>query len=153
MADGDSTAQLAVVILLLGLCVPALATAHDYAGTPLSYSETVVVNDNGTTQVSEAATEAEDYGQNITIVTNGQTLEEGTDYDWNAETGVINWYNTANSNDGDDATVDYVAYQRTEETAMAWTIISPLMGLFGLFGLVSAVRTLWSTVAEVWELV
>ena len=153
MTDGDSIAQLAVVILLLGMAVPALATAHTYSGSPFEYTETVTVVDNGSTTVSENATNAEGYSETVTIVTKGTTLTEGDDYEWYPANGTIHWYNTQASNDGDDATITYSAYQRTRESSMAWSIVSLPMGLFGIYGLVAAVRALWSYVAEVWDLV
>lgn len=152
MSDGDSIAQVAIVILLLSLSVPALATAYDYAGTPYDYSEGVIVDYGNTSYLSEDAT-AEGYGDNITIITpNDKTLVEGTDYEWNSSEGSITWYDNANTNEGDTVQVSYVAFQRTQETAMAWDILAPLMGLFGLFGFVVSVRALWEFTAEVWDL-
>lgn len=151
MADGDSIAQVAVVILLLGLAVPGLATAYDFAGTPIAYSEDATVDYSNETAVEQNVT-LEGYGDSTRITVNGTELTEGTDYDWNSDDGIVTWYNTTNTSDGETATVEYSAYQRTEESEMAWIIISPLMGLFGLFGFVAAVRALWQYVAEVWEL-
>ena len=154
MPDGDTIAQVAVVILLLSLSAPALATAHDYAGTPYEYQDNLVVDYGSTTTVSEDATDAEAYSANITVVDtdNDKTLVEGDDYEWNAETGDITWLDTANTNDGDNVTVDSTAYQRTPQTQAAWTVLAPLMGLFGLFGFVSTVRAVWAYTAEVWDL-
>lgn len=151
MTDGDSIAQVAVVILLLGLAVPALGTAHDYAGTPFSYDETQTVDYGNVTAVSESST-AEGYGDSPTIVVDGTTLTENTDYAWNTSSGEVTWYNTTNTSDSDTAEIDYTAYQRTAESAAAWSIIAPLMGLFGLFGFVASVRALWQFTAEVWDL-
>lgn len=153
MTDGDTIAQVAVVILLLSLSVPALATAHDYAGTPYGYQDITVVDYGSTTTVSENATGTEGYGANITIVDTDTdtTLVEGEDYQWDADTGEITWLDTANTNDGDNVTVDYAAYQRTPQTRAAWTILMPFAGLFGLFGLVSALRALLTYLGEVFD--
>lgn len=151
MTDGDTVAQLAVVILLLSLAVPALATAYDYAGTPLEYEESLTVDYNNTSTVSENAT-IEGYGDDETIVANGTTLVEGTDYEWNTTSGEVTWLQSANTSDGDSATITYRAHQRTGETQLAWTLISPFMALFGLFGLTSAIRVVWSHTAEVFDL-
>ena len=151
MTDGDSIAHVAVVVLLLGLAVPALATAHDYAGTPYQYEENLAVDYTTASSVSEGATQ-EGYSENVTVVVDGTTLTEGQDYDWNPGTGAVTWYNTTDTTDGSTAHITYTAYQRTPATAAAWTIIAPLMSLFGVFGLVAAVRTLWSYSAEVWDL-
>lgn len=152
MSDGDTIAQVAVVVLLLSLSVPALATAYDYAGTPFEYSENATVDYGNTTSVDEAAT-VEGYSQNITITSpTGKTLVEGTDYEWDPGAGEISWYDSANTNEGDTVRLDYSAYQRTGETALAWDILSPLMGLFGLFGLTVSVRALLEYTAEVWDL-
>lgn len=150
MTDGDSIAQVAVVILLLSLAVPALATAHEAAGTPIEYGETVTVDYNQTTSVAENAT-VEGYSETVTITTSdGQQLAEGTDYEWDGAAGNISWINSANTNDGDTVTVEYAAHQRTSETEMSWMILAPLMSLFGLFGLVVSVRALWQLTEEVW---
>jgi hypothetical protein len=150
MTDGDSVAQLAVVILLLILAVPTLATAYDRAGTPHTFEEQVTVDYASPTSVDANAT-SEGYGTDPTITAGGTVLNDSA-YEWDASAGTISWTNTSQTSDGQQATIEYRAYQRTAETEAAWTIIAPLMGLFGLFGLVASVRTLWSYVAEVWTL-
>jgi len=150
MTDGDSVAQLAVVILLLILAVPTLATAYDSAGTPHAFEEQVTIDYSSTTSVDANAT-GEGYGSDPTITAGGTALNDSA-YAWNASAGTITWYNTSQTSDGQQATIEYRAYQRTAETEASWTIIAPLMGLFGLFGLVASVRTLWSYIAEVWTL-
>mgnify|MGYP000318430163 CR=1 FL=1 len=151
MPDGDTIAQVAVVVLLLSLSAPALATAHDYAGTPYEYSESVTVDYGNTTEVSEGST-IEGYGDNETVATSSKTLSEGEDYSWDSSTGTITWFDSANTADGESATVTYRAYQRTPQTQAAWTILAPLMSLFGLFGFISASRAVWEYTAEVWDL-
>ena len=151
MPDGDSIAQVAVVVLLLVLSVPTLMTAHDYSGTPLDYEESLTVDYANDSAVSENAT-VEGYGDESTIVVDGTALVRGTDYRWNATSGEIDWQDTANTTDGDSAQIEYQAYQRTTESSTAWSIIAPFMGLFGLFALLSSVRALWQLTAEVWEL-
>jgi hypothetical protein len=150
MSDGDTMAQLAVVILLLALAVPSLATAYDYAGTPIEYEETVSVDYSNNTGVSESAT-LEDYADETTVTADGTELVEGTDYRWDEESGSVDWLDTANSSDGDEAVIQYRAHQRTAETEIAWTVISPIFGLFGLFAVVASVRTLWSYIVEVFD--
>lgn len=151
MTDGDSIAQVAVVVLLLVLSVPTLATAHDYAGTPLDYSESLTVDYQNDSSVSENAT-LEGYGSDPTISVDGTTLVEGTDYRWNESAGTVDWRDTANTTDGDTAQIEYQAYQRTAETELAWMILSPFMALFGLFALTASVRAVWQYSAEVWGL-
>jgi hypothetical protein len=151
MTDGDSIAQLAAVVLLLMLAVPALATAHDYAGTPLGYEETATVDYTDDYDVAQNAT-LEGYDDNPAVTANGQQLVRGEDYKWNATGGTVTWLNSTNTTSGDTATIEYRAYQRTQETALAWTLISPLMALFGVFTVLASVRTLWSYIAEVWGL-
>jgi len=151
MTDGDSIAQVAVVILLLVLAVPALATANELAGTPLEYSEQVTVDYSTDSSVSESAT-VEGYSETVTITADGTQLVAGTDYVWNDSAGTVDWQDTTNTTAGQTASIEYSAYQRTGETDLAWTVISPLMGLFGLFGLLVSIRALWSFVAEVWTL-
>jgi len=148
--DGDSVAQLAVVILLLMLSVPTLATAHELAGTPLEYEETTSVSYASDYSVAQNAT-VEGYSETVTVTVDGQTLNASDDYAWDASTGTLSFVNSSATTAGDDATVSYAAYQRTEETQTAWLLIAPFMGLFGLFSLVSAVRVLWSYSAEVFD--
>jgi len=148
--DSDTLPQLAVVVLLLGLSVPALGAAYADAGTPMDYSETLTVDYTTDSTVSETAT-SEGYGPNPTITADGSQLEAGSDYLWNDSDGSVDWINTTNSTSGDTAAIEYSANQRTGETEMAWTLISPLMGLFGMFALVSAIRVLWGYIAELWE--
>ena len=151
MSDGDTVAQLAVVILLLGLAVPGLATAYDYAGTPIDYEQSATVDFASPTAVDETAT-VEGYGDEISVLVAGVgELEAGVDYRWDDESGEIEWFNSTATSSGQDVTIAYQAHQRTPETEMAWTIISPFFALFGIFGLVAAVRTLWSYIAEVFE--
>lgn len=151
MSDGDSIAHVAVVVLLLSLAVPALATAHEFSGTPLSYEEQLTVDYTNESVVSQNAT-SEGYGATPTIVVNGAVLVEDTDFRWSESSGTVTWLNSANTTEGDTADIEYRAYQRTQESSMAWSIIAPLMSLFGLFGLVASVRALWSHTAEVWTL-
>ena len=146
-------AQLAAVVLLLVLAVPALATAHEFSGTPYEYSDEVAVDYVNASAVSEGATVAEGYGADPTVTVDGVELVRGTDYRWNASAGSIAFEDTANTSAGATAWIEYAAYQRTPQSALAWTIISPFMALFGLFALVASVRTLWSYVSEVWDLV
>jgi len=151
MPDGDTIAQVAVVILLLSLSVPALATAYDYAGTPYEYTETATVDYTTDYQVAQNATATEAYGETVTVVVDGAELTPGTDYEWNSTAGSVNWLNTSNTSSGDTATVTYDANQRTPQTEAAWTILMPFAGLFGLFGLVSTIRALWQYTAEVFD--
>lgn len=151
MTDGDTVTQLAVVILLLILAVPALATAHEFAGTPIAYEEDATVDYASDYQVAQNAT-VEGYGDEPVVVVDGDELARGEDYRWDDDAGTVDWVNSTNTTSGDTALVQYRAYQRTEETALSWTVIAPLMGLFGIFALVASVRTLWSYAAEVWDL-
>ena len=151
MTDGDSVAQVAVVVLLLVLAVPALATAHELAGTPFDYEESLTVDYQNDSQVSENAT-VEGYSESVNISVDGDQLTSGVDYVWDADNGSVDWNDTTNTTSGDTAEIEYQAYQRTAETALAWNLIAPFMGLFGLFALVSAVRAVWELTAEVWTL-
>jgi len=148
--DGDSVAQLAVVVLLLMLSVPTLATAHELAGTPLEYEETATVDYAADYSVSQNAT-VEGYGETVTVTVDGQALNASEDYTWDEASGTLSFVNSSATTAGNTATVEYQAYQRTQETQTAWLLIAPFMGLFGLFSLVSAVRVLWSYTAEVFD--
>lgn len=151
MTDGDSVAQLAVVILLLVLAVPSLATAHEYAGTPIEYEQSATIDFSSDTAVDESAT-VEGYEKEIVVRTSeGDILQEYDAYRWDEGGGAVAWLNSTNTTDGQSVTIEYAAHQRTEETELAWTVISPFFALFGLFTLVVSIRTLWSYIAEVFE--
>jgi hypothetical protein len=151
MTDGDSVAQLAVVILLLVLAVPSLSAAHEYAGTPIEYEQSATIDFNNETVVDESAT-VEGYSEEIVVRTDeNQILEEYEGYRWDEANGTVEWLNSQNTTDGQSATITYDAHQRTAETDLAWTVISPFFALFGLFTLVVSIRTLWSYIAEVFE--
>lgn len=150
--DRDSVAQLAVVVLLLSLAVPALSTAHATAGTPFEYEETATVSYTSDYTVTENATDAEGYGADPTVTNaSGATLVEGVDYEWAANSGTLSFTNTSNTTAGEDATIRYTAHQRTVETQTAWSILAPFMGLFGLFGFYSAVRVLLGIATDAFE--
>lgn len=151
MTDGDSVAQLAVVILLLVLAVPSLSTAHEYAGTPIEYEQSATIDINNATSVDESTT-VEGYEEEIVVRTSENVvLNEHEGYRWDEANGSVEWLNSPNTTDGQSATIEYAAHQRTEETDLAWTVISPFFALFGLFTLIVSIRTLWSSIAEVFE--
>lgn len=151
MSDGDTITQLAVVILLLGLAVPGLTAAYDFAGTPIEYDQSATIDVGTETTVDEGAT-IETYGDEVTIRTDGGTvLEEYRDYRWDESSGTVAWLNSSNTTDGDSATIQYRAHQRTVETETAWNVISPLFVVFGLFAFTASLRTLWSFIAEVFD--
>jgi len=150
--DRDSVAQLAVVVLLLSLAVPALSTAYATAGTPFAYEETAAVSYSDDYSVTENATDAEGYGTDPTVTNaSGATLVEDVDYEWDANEGRLSFANTSNTTAAEDATIRYTAYQRTAETQTAWSILAPFMGLFGLFGFYSAVRVLLGIATDAFE--
>jgi len=151
MSHGDSVAQLAVVILLLGLSVPGLMTAYDTAGTPIEYEQATTVDPGGETSVEQGAT-LENYGDEISVRTEaGDELVRYDDYRWNETSGTVAWLDSTNTSAGQNATVTYRAHQRTVQTETAWDVISPLFVLFGLFTFVASIRTLWRTIAGVFE--
>lgn len=151
MSGGDTMSQLAVVILLLGLSVPGLMTAYDFAGTPIEYEQSATIDVNGETVVEEGAT-LENYGDEISVrASDGAELAPYRDYRWNETDGTVTWLNSSNTTDGESATITYEAHQRTVETETAWNILTPLFSLFGLFAFVASLRTLWSYLAEVFN--
>jgi len=152
MPDGDTITQVAVVILLLALAVPSLATAYDYAGTPIEYEETATVDYTTAYSVTQSATVDERYRDAVTVTAGGTALVRGTDYRWNATSGNVTVLNTSNTTSGDAVDIEYAAFQRTGETVLAWQLVSPFMALFGLLGLVASVRAVWQLTTEVWDL-
>lgn len=71
--------------------------------------------------------EATIYSDNVTIQSPGAgTLEEGTDYEWDEVRGAVLWLNSTNTEDGNEATIDYTAFEPPEETQNIQALLTPL---------------------------
>lgn len=107
-------------------------------GLNLAYQESgqqyTVENESHTitydTQTSVDAPERTfSYNNTVSVTANGSTLTRGTDYEWNSTSGVLTWYNTTATSDGDTALVDYAYEAPTEGTEERRGIIASLAQL------------------------
>ena len=76
------------------------------------------------------------YLDNETILHNGNTLAEGTDYEFNTSSGSVTWYNSTNTSAGDEARIGYEYEAHPEgsrESANVLTGLAPIMGVLLLF--------------------
>lgn len=99
-----------ILIVLLGLGVLfAGGTNVAYEGATDEFSvtnETISVDYSDRVAVEKRGT-AFQYMENVTVYANGTELTAGTDYVWHDINGTIDWYDTANTTDGDTATISY----------------------------------------------
>ena len=116
---------LVVIVAFIGGVGPA-ALLEGSAPTGVD-NESISVDYNNDSSVDKEGIE---YDEQVTVVNDGTELERDVDYSWDASTGNVTWFDTQNTNDNDDARIDYTYYQPTEETfnlAKASTIL--LIGL------------------------
>ena len=66
----------------------------------------------------------------------GETLTEGEDYEWDTEAGAIRILDTANTEDGGEASIDY-SYDKRPDDAVA--MIGPLATVFDISGILPLV--------------
>lgn len=131
--------MIALVVILV-LFVPAISaslgsSAQSDAGTVAENvtGESLTVDYDDPTGVAESG---DAYSETITIRDeNGTELEDGIDYRWNDRTGVVDWIDTTETSDGENATIDYRALnapERSEEsnqfivpftTALPWLLL------------------------------
>lgn len=74
----------------------------------------------------------------------GQTLTEGDDYEWDAESGAVRILDTANTQDGATASIDYSYDQRPGQ---ATAMIGPLAVVFEISGVLPLVLAVAAVLA------
>lgn len=120
----------AIVLVVL---VAFLATAGQAALIEGS-TTTAVGNEPVTVDYDQESSVDEDglrYDTSVDVRNeSGTTLTRGTDYDWNASTGNVTWHDTAETNDGETAFVDY-AIQRASETSIGVSQIVAILLVVG----------------------
>lgn len=107
MTDTLKSIAVAASIIILGLFVVSAIF-----GTMPADELNKVDNETITADVGNATQVEESYGaqyyDNETITNaSGTQLQEGTDYDWDTDTGEVSWYDTANVSDGEEMSIDY----------------------------------------------
>lgn len=135
--------QVAVVALVLALVFPALNIAQADAEEN-NATETFLVDKGTTDTVSE---EADRYGEDVTIVSQTETLVEDRDYTWDETTGTIEWLNSPNTTNGDEANVTFTYWFTTEETSVVESaVLSPLGAVAGLLLLITGLGALFTMI-------
>lgn len=127
---GDSKFGALVILIVVGFLVGvAPAALADGAQTTAVTDESITVDYQNTTSVAENGVS---YNASVTITADGTTLSEGTDYDWNATTGAVTWYNTSSTSDGQEALIDYGVDQLTDESRQLAQISKILLVILAL---------------------
>ncbi|WP_396614090.1 hypothetical protein ACH9L7_20315 (plasmid) [Haloferax sp. S1W] len=130
----SSQIQTFAAILIIGaVAFVGFGVAASESGVATPTSEDITLSDSGA-YVDER--DALGYGDNETVVHNGTTLDEGTDYSWNTSTGELTRLSGSSAPDGATVTIDY-AYEvpskitkSIQSTLSAGTIPLPLIILF-----------------------
>ena len=105
-------------VVLAGVIGVAWAVGAEYQDAPEtthSVTDEAISADVGNWTSVDAPNYATGFEDNETITNStGATLSEGSDYDWNASTGSIYWYDTSSVDDGEAMNVDYTYRTKTE---------------------------------------
>jgi len=129
-----------VVTLLLGANA-AYASPSSTTVETVSDEEMTV---NYTVESSADAEYARNFLNNETITdSDGNTLSEGTDYDWNTSNGNVTWYDTAETTSGETVTIDYAYNRPTEGTRLTFGIMKIFGGLLGILLFVVSVSVMY----------
>lgn len=140
MPDDASVWSFAVVAFLVVVSAPAITVAHDRALTPVEQRDRVTINTSAPVAVDANASR---YAPTVTVRnSSGVVLDRGTDYDFNATSGELQFFNTPSVTDGNEARVTYEAIKRTEVTHASYLILASLVSVLGVFVLVQALRTI-----------
>jgi len=145
-------------IFLVGTLGIAWAVGAQYEAAPETTqtvtNETIVVDSsNGTT--IDVPDHARVIHDNETITnSSGTTLAEGTDYEWHAATGTIDWRNTSAVTNGKPMHVDYAYTVKTEQARTARRLLAvPIDVILPAGVLVVAAMTIVGLAAGVYALV
>lgn len=118
-------------ILVIGVLILGSVYAATPVDTKFQDDEQVTIDFQNNTQL-DPGEDVFEWGASSTVTVNnssGHTLTEGTDYEYYQSNGTIKWYNTADTSDGETATVDY-EYEAPKQ--MAQSVIGPLASSFDL---------------------
>lgn len=116
MSKNISTYAGVVILLVVGV----LATGAAYSDATHVYAESETQSVDYSAAVAVSPEQSVDaFRDNETVLNaSGSQLVEGTDYDWNTTSGEVTFYNTSNTTEGADATVEY-AYDGYSDRASA----------------------------------
>lgn len=122
-----------VIACALALVVPLVnGGLADAETTDRTESATVDYDVNYT-----LAVDGSEY-PSLSVTTNTTTLTNGTDYLFDAEAATIDWQNTTATTDGEAATIEYTAVDRTQTTENVVTILETAGSWAGFLLLIAA---------------
>ena len=106
-----ASGAMVVAFLLIGAIGITWAGGAAYDDTPendqVRTNETVTADVGNYTAVPQPDYALRFYDNETFVNSSGTTLQEGTDYEWNASDGTVLFYGTAAVDDGEDNTADY----------------------------------------------
>jgi len=130
-----------IVIVLFGVTMlfgMGLNAGSDAALDTYNVTEGYTVDYTNNTTVANA--DAEALSDTITVVVNDTTLEDGTDYAWDSDSGTINWINTTATSDGDTASVTYEYDDYPETTQFSIDLVNIMIPVITLLVIGVAAR-------------
>lgn len=129
-----SSAVIKIVTVGAMLIIGMLVVGSVYGAAPTETgnvtAEEVTMNITDPVEL-DPGEDAFSYSETISVelASDGTPLEEGTDYEWDSETGEIQFLDSTTVTDGDNALVDY---EYEAPIAMAQNLIGPLSSAFDL---------------------
>lgn len=138
MSDTNTAESAVILIVVLGVLI-TIGTWGTAAALEGTANETEITNEtveqSGDWQLLEA--DGDRY-EDPHVEYDGQTLEEGVDYEFNRSDGAIRFADTENTEEGEDASVDYVAIDYPEQAQSFASVFAPLWEIGGLLPFISA---------------
>jgi hypothetical protein len=132
--------QIAVVVVLVAVLLPAANFAYAEQATTTTVQEEIQVDHGASTSV---ATNAAVYGDNVTITTSGgNTLEADSDYRWDAAFGSVYWPENSDAPDGETVDIEYRYSESDDTTDGIATIIGSVGWLMWAVVLLTIIATL-----------
>lgn len=126
----SSVLPLLGLVVFLALFVPALSAgigsvAQDEGPATTVDSESITVDYDEPVRVEERG---DAYDETVTVRDeDGNALEDGVDYEWNAIIGAVEFIDTASTEEGEVGEIDYVSYEAPAETDQSLAFLSPII--------------------------
>jgi hypothetical protein len=140
MPDDASVWSFAVVAFLVVVSAPAITVAHDRALTTVEQRDRITMNTSAPVALDANASR---FAPTVTVRnSSGVILQRGEDYDFNATSGELDFFDTPSVTAGSQARVTFGAVKRTEVTEAVYLILASLVTTLGVFVLVQALRAI-----------
>jgi len=112
------------VLLIVGVGAVAFQPAFISGSDRADATESVTVDYNNSSVVSESGLR---YSDTVTVTNaSGSELSEGSDYNWNAEAGELDFINTSSTSDGESATITYEYREASDQQRTVATVVQSL---------------------------